>query len=250
MEPLRSKTPANDCEAVFDEFVAWFGGEIVANLFDQTHKLPNNADYLLFDRGVVAELKCLQKEYFKDKAVAEKSEKLINIWLRKGQIPKSNIKGNIVTIPDNLAPKIVDVFVPPLKNAVETANKQIKITKQHFNIPAAKGLLIMVNEQNSSLTPQMALHMLGRLFKHRYSSINSYIYLVPSMLVASSEMPEPANFSASGATRGDSIRVSPDQLKSVRERWICFLEEKSGHKIRVAVQDDHSALSDLGFFRK
>ena len=247
---MRSKTPANNFEAIFDEFIVWFGGEIVTNLFDETHELPNNADYLLFERTVVAELKCLQKEYYNNKEIGEKFKKQINEWLCQKRIPKSDIKGNLIDIPKNLAPKVVDVFAAPLKKAVKKANKQIKATKEYFNIPNAKGLLIMTNEKNSSLYPELAFHILGRLFKKEYSSIDSFIYLLPCMRVVSPNMPIPLNFWASGSTRDDSIGVSSDKLNLVEVKWRKFLEEKYRCKIHDIVENDHSIIKDLKIFRK
>ena len=65
-------------ESVFNDFVEDFGGELINKLFEGKGKRPDNADYFLFDRNIVAELKCLDKNFFNDKNLGEKLNKAIN----------------------------------------------------------------------------------------------------------------------------------------------------------------------------
>lgn len=63
------KSAANYSEEIFDEFVSWSGGELVHTLFNDGEKRPLNADYLLSNRAVVGELKCLSEDYFNSKVI-------------------------------------------------------------------------------------------------------------------------------------------------------------------------------------
>ena len=54
--------PIVDVESAFNEFVEEFGGELISKAVPANPE--ENADYLFRDEGVVAELKCLQKDFF------------------------------------------------------------------------------------------------------------------------------------------------------------------------------------------
>lgn len=244
------KSAANNSEKIFDEFVSWFGGEIVHTLFNDGENRPLNADYLLRNRTIVAELKCLSEDYFCSKNVANKATSLLNKWLTQGLIPKECIKDNIINIPPPLKSKFSEIFIPSLKSAVEQANKQIKSTKDHFGIADCKGLLILINEKNRSLTPQLALSLLARILKSKYSSINSFIYVVPAMAVTSPEISEPSRVWISGPTRNPECGVDSEFMRSFGEHWIKFLEIKYGETIKISHCDDHTVVNDLSFTRE
>lgn len=244
------KSAANYSEEIFDEFVSWSGGELVHTLFNDGEKRPLNADYLLSNREVVGELKCLSEDYFNSKAIENKSTALLNKWLAEGLIPKECIKDNIINLPSHLTSKFSEIFLPSLKTAVEKANKQIKATKEHFGIKDAKGLLILINEKNSSLTPQLALALLARILKSQYSSINSFIYLVPTMGVTSPENTEPSRVWISGPTRNPESGVDSEFMGSLGEHWIKFLEIKYGQSIKVNHCADHAAVDNLKYTRE
>ena len=249
MEATASKVSANTCEIIFDEFIGWFGGEFASDVFPNPRRLPSNADYLLFERSVVAELKCLQKDFFRDLGVKEKIEKLMQRWMKQGKIPADHIRDNGITIPENLAPKVVEIFMPPIKSAVEKANRQIKHTKAALGIDNAKGLLILVNERNSSLTPPLALNIMARLLKKRYSHINSYVYVVPTMQLEATALVEPGNLWMSGDARIDLKGINPSLLSSLQSGWVSFLESKYGHKVRIMEPPNPNIIQDLGFVR-
>jgi hypothetical protein len=244
------KSAANYTEEIFDEFVSWSGGELVHTLFNDGDERPLNADYLLSNRTVVGELKCLSEDYFHSRTIEKKSTALLNKWLAEGLIPKECFKDNIINIPQHLTLKFSEIFLPSLKSAIEKANKQIKATKEHFGIKDSKGLLILINEKNSSLTPQLALTLLARILKSQYSSINSFIYLVPTMEVTSPTNTEPSRIWISGPTRNPESGVDSEFMDSLEGHWIKFLEIKYGQSIKVNHCDDHAVVDNLKFTRE
>lgn len=241
------KIAANNCEEIFDEYISGFGGEIVHALFNNKENRPSNADYLLFDRTVVAELKCLNEDYFSSKKIGEKSAALLNKLLSEGEITKYFTTGNTINIPDYLAHQFCEIFLNSLKTAVESANKQIKKTKKYFDIPNAKGLIIIVNENNKSLSPEMAMMLLSKLFKTYYSSINSFIYLVPIMDVHAPDIETPSRVWISGPTKDAATGIDSESMKLLNRNWIKFLEIKYKYEINVSHSQDHSILHKLKF---
>src|SRR5437667_8424155 len=135
-KPPRDRT--NDVEYQFTSFVREFGGEVVADLLPHDKAFPLNADYLLFGREVVAELKCLEKDYFRNVEVGEKLARLANDWARTGLLSHEQIAtGRFSTdaLPEKCGLQAISVFAKPLREAVTHANDQLKATKAHFQIP-------------------------------------------------------------------------------------------------------------------
>jgi hypothetical protein len=94
---METKQPPPDMEveATFNEFVEDFGGELISKLFEGKGKRPNNADYFFRNRTVVAEIKCLEKNYFNDRKVGEKLNLMINRWAKEGLLrPEHKLKVN------------------------------------------------------------------------------------------------------------------------------------------------------------
>src|SRR3954470_23850575 len=90
--------PDMDVEAVFNDFVEDFGEELISKLFISQGRSPKNADYFFRDRSVVAELKCLEKDYFNDGKVGEKVNALLNKWMRAGRIRREHFVNGMLQI--------------------------------------------------------------------------------------------------------------------------------------------------------
>mgnify|MGYP001613309025 CR=1 FL=1 len=180
----RQPPPDMDVEETFNTFVEDFGGELVDKLFEGVGERPNNADYFFRNRTVVAELKCLKKNYFNDQKVGEKLNAMMNSWVKQGLLQPENIKDGMFQtgdLPPQCTIEVFKAFSSPTKEAVEKANKQIKETRKYFGVPDAKGLLILANDGNYSINPQLMVQILENLFKSRFTSIDSFIFFTPNM---------------------------------------------------------------------
>ena len=240
-------------EDLFTSFVRATIGESIEELLPRAPELPKNADYFLFNRAVIAELKCLQKDYFSDHGVNEKLTKLLNVWVRDGTLrPETFASGRFSTdaLPKRCTMQVIDVFAKPLREAVTDANKQIKETRSYFNTPGAKGLLILANDGNYSLTPELTVHILAGLFRNRFSAIDSFIYFAPEMETCIPHVVEAARIWISGPVRDPQMGVPNDLLAQIKDQWVQFSQMRTETNAQTIRVSDNALLGQARFVRR
>lgn len=171
-----------DVEATFNEFVEHFGGELIDKL------MPANseeiADYLFREESVIAELKCLHKDFFASDDFLEKGLRLYQKWEDAGLVNAAQIieisegKGRLPTKCSN---DIGELVKKPLEGVIKKANRQIKASRDYFGLPAAKGLLLIANDGNFTMGPASAKWALQRILSDGFSAINEVIYFTANM---------------------------------------------------------------------
>ncbi|MCA2625759.1 hypothetical protein ACQY1Y_09960 [Microcystis ichthyoblabe FBCC-A1114] len=244
----RQPLPEMEVEATFNEFVEDLGGELISKLFEGKGKRPNNADYFFCNRTVVAELKCLEKNYFNDRKVGDKLNLMMHSWITEGLLRQEHIKDGrfqIDDLPRQCAVDVFKVFSSPTKEAVEKANKQIKETKKYFRLPDAKGLLILANDGNYSIPPNFMMYILGNLLASRYTSIDSFIFFTPNMRAYAPQIDRQFNVWISGRTRPSSNAVESDLLHHIQQSWVSFLERKFGEVVTQFHIKDHNVVDSI-----
>ena len=142
-----------------------------------------NADYLLKDREIVAELKSLELDTTpKLQTYAEYIIKERSIVFY-GALPFHEI---IKRQPDKdkLSEQAFRFIIRPIERMVKEANRQIRETKRALRLPQAAGLMILANTGNILLDWNLVQEALLRLlrtkgFKGRtlYSNIGGCLYL-------------------------------------------------------------------------
>jgi hypothetical protein len=152
-------------EQAMNDCVQSFGGELVAKLMPTTNP-PDQADYLFRQDNVVGELKCLENDLF-TLAHLEKLTALIQKWQRQGLIRVyGRTTVELRSTPEPCRREWVSLMERPIKRVLESANRQIKATKQILNFPAAKGVLLLVNE-GVSLAPPELMYLIHQVLKSR-----------------------------------------------------------------------------------
>lgn len=172
-------------EQIFKGFISQLPGcEVLEDVFDK-HRLRrfSNADYLLKNREIVAELKCLEQDSM------PKLQEFVNELIEtRGKIFNGEMAFDkyIKDFPDKdkLSKKAIKIVTHALKNDIGEANKQILETKQALHLSNSSGLLIVVNVNNKVLRPDLARYALLSLLntraflgKTKYNSISACIYL-------------------------------------------------------------------------
>jgi hypothetical protein len=227
-KPQRTPKKRTQLEATFTSFVRSFGGEVVEDLLPaKAGSVAKNADYLLFDRSVVAELKCLQKNYLNAVEVEVKMKRLIAAWRKDGSLRDEHFVNGLVStenLPERCQREAVGIFAQPLKKAAKKAHEQIRSTKELFSLPHAKGLLIVANDGNFSLPPDMAVKILRDLFSDSFPEIHSFIYFSPGMEVVVRGIDEAKRFWVDGAARDSLDQVPPELLVDLRSAWVKFID--------------------------
>jgi hypothetical protein len=245
--------PDMNVERTFDSFVEWFGGELVRNALPSNTNVPLNADYFFRNRTIVAELKCLETDYMRKPEIGRKVEAMLQRWAIEGRLRKEHFKGNrinINAISESCALEVFKLYFQPIHSAVKQANRQIRKTKEYFHLPNAKGLVIIANDGNYAMTPEMSVSIFGRLLQNHYSSIDSFIYFTPNMRVASHRYDRQANLWLSGASNRISAKpVEDEYLTQISKGWIQYIEHTTGESVTVFNEHDQDAISDLHFVK-
>lgn len=170
-----------DIEPAFNDFVKEFGGEIVSDLVGKSPKFFN-ADYFFRKDFVVAELKCLQKDFLKDLGFQKKFDALYNKWVNDGLIaPMARRTVNTRDLPDKCQRDVIKVVKKPLHGIISKANKQIRETKQYLDCPDAKGVLLLANDGNYALESDAVLQLVTSLIRVQFTSINYVAYFTANM---------------------------------------------------------------------
>ncbi len=136
-----------------------------------------NADYVFPDDGVVAELKCLELDWADE--LAKRAPAVTEEWMRRGKIPHRTGTFNLPDLPLPLVREILDPFRKRIKqNILKKSDKQIRQTRLEVGRETDKGLLIVVNDGNLALPPDMMAHLLYTIFKgESLSAIHSIAYV-------------------------------------------------------------------------
>jgi hypothetical protein len=134
----------NQFEVIFREFVREFGGEVLAE-----RPGAKMADFLFRAQNVVAELKCLVVDQTEEmnrrltevvKEAAKTNEALLSLF----DYPFLEI----AKAPKEISDPWLNILTAPLENVVRYANRQIRSTKEELDLPSAKGLLLIFNQDN------------------------------------------------------------------------------------------------------
>jgi hypothetical protein len=156
----------SDLKDRFEKFVKTLDGfESIDQLLDgcDPHG-KGRADYLFWNRSIIVEQKVLEVD------PNEKPQKFINELLEQrsiiayGRLPIQHIFSKL---PDgeSLNRKLHYNLTSGIDKLFSNADKQTRDTREIFSIPEAGGVLVILNENAVTLTPEMIGHKLAQMFK-------------------------------------------------------------------------------------
>ncbi len=225
------KTEQIKIEASFDSFVRSIGGVV---LKDEVGCSPpfENADYILHNHQIVAELKCLEDNKLDDPVYMGKIDALWQKWrslgLVKGDTPERILLNEL---PQQCAREIVSVASRPLQRIIEKANRQIRQTKVALNLPSYKGLLFLANDGNYANPPPTLNQLIGGVLSKGFTSIDCYVLFTVNMVAQVPEVDIPCTlWMPSFRSEADSIPA--DVMAAIRDGWSTFQEQLTGQKHR------------------
>lgn len=126
-------------------------------------------------------------------------------------------------MPEQYAREYFEVIKKRLESSIiRKANKQIRETKEYLGETEAKGLLIIANDNNFLLKPDMMLYLLNRILNNQHSNINSIIYFSANLFV---KVPALNSEASSNLFWFDGIlehrEPAPRELReALKESWI------------------------------
>jgi hypothetical protein len=240
-----------DVETIFDAFVVAHGGEIVSHLLPKVHA-EDNADYLFRTDSIVAELKRLDKNFYGDAIISRKFREMFGRWISDGLVSPSEINPrslNLEALPRKCQNDVFKALSGPVKRHVAKANSQIKLTKRHFGLPNAKGLLLLVNDGNYILEHDYMMHIFYRLLKSCYTSIDGFIYFTVNVRASLGGLENLSTW-ISGHSRENVNEIPLSFFEGLRRGWISHLEQATSQAIPQFVITDHGRVSDIKLTKK
>jgi hypothetical protein len=152
-------------ELHWSKFVLTAGGEPVGpHIKRQGIK---NADFMFPNAKVLIELKVLQTEFAHTKQTLQKVDELIAKY--PGMDPDDRTRP--------LRRELLLLLRKPLQRVINTANRQIKETKQELGLTDWSGITVCINDGFRSAPPLLVLGLLAHvLSKTSYSNTDALIY--------------------------------------------------------------------------
>ena len=172
-----------EVEAAFDKFIESQGGIKISSVISPSPDF-DNADYFLRSNSVVAELKELQTELEKSQSYNKGLRLLLNRAWAESPDWRPGLLGGRGHQPAWFNHDYIKIFKPHISRILKKANRQIRETKQKFDITTNAGLLLFVNDHFTHIPPQLTFSLICNLLQHSYSSIDCIVYFTVNRYVA------------------------------------------------------------------
>jgi hypothetical protein len=213
-------------EPLWQQFVRSLGGLVVHDLIPEPHDFQN-ADFAFVDQGVIAELKEIETEFSSTAAFRDGFKTLMHRLFTEQPDWRPALLGGDGKVPGWFPPELVRLCRPPLSRILKKANRQLRETKVHFGVTSETGVLLLVNDGFTSISPEFVRAQVSELLLHSYSSISCCIYMTVNRYIEFPGDPEPKLLwvAAYSDTAPDSLVAFVDDLG---RRWFNFLEGKLG----------------------
>lgn len=234
-----------DIEAELTACVRQFGAVVSDD--ESGPQKPKNADYWFPQENVVAELKCLTRNYFDDQSYVDWLGKLYQDWVARGLVSPSPTRTtiNLADLPRNCTEDVTSLIKKRLESSLKDANDQIKGTRKILATPDARGLLFLVNDGNYGLHPGLVQNALARSL-HKYSAINTVIHFTANMPSTLQSVDRDLLFWCAWSAKRFKPPVDPAFLRKLQQAWFSHHQRVAGQYI-PSLQADADVLYDLQF---
>jgi hypothetical protein len=221
-----------DLDQEFGIAMEAIGGQRLGTLPKGTFK-AENADFLFPESGVIAELKCLDRDTIADQKIVEKASAIYAEAL-KARATKKIAFGTVYMTSDDLSEefgaKFRDLYSVPIARVLKKADGQIEATRAALNLYKAQGLLLLANNANSALHPPNARDVLGTLLRESdsFPNIDHVVYFTANMFSEFDGWKAHVWYSAGRRGHPD---MSEHFLRKVRKAWFAHHERLVGEPI-------------------
>jgi hypothetical protein len=185
-----------DVEKEFAKCVRAIGGIVLDDQLNNP-SFPN-ADYWFPKNRVVCELKRLSENLSEKEAFKKEISDLYRTWVLKKIVPPAPsdvFRINTNDMPEECAYQFIEIIKKRIEfSTIKKANRQIKKTKEFLNEGDAKGLLLLLNDGNLIMNPDLVIHLLRRILNKKYTSISSIIYFSVNPKVSFPGVDMPTSF--------------------------------------------------------
>ena len=213
-------------EPLWQDFVRSVGGLVIHDVIPEPRNFEN-ADFFFIDHGVIAELKEIETEFSNTTAFRDGFNALMHRLLYEQPDWRPFLLGGDGRFPVWFLPELVRLCRPPLSRILKKANRQLRETKKYFKVTSETGILLLVNDGFTSISPEFVRAQVSELLLHSYSSISCCVYLTVNRYIEFTGDREPKLLwaTAYSDTAPDGLVAFVDDLG---RRWFNFLENKLG----------------------
>jgi hypothetical protein len=216
-------------EQAFSDFVKHFGGQIVSEIPGYEAK-AENADYFFQANSVIAELKCLEMDVAENANIKSKIQTCIDRWADLGLIPQRYglsvmLKSN--DLPEQCRHELFEIYRRPLQRRLTKANRQIKQTAVDLGLNDFRGLLLVANNGNFGVDPNLALYLIWRTLGNRFSQITNVVFFTANMFFRSALTTKPTLVWID-VRRTHLQTIDLDFLARLRDGWFRHYEKLTG----------------------
>jgi len=220
-----------DIESAFDSFVKSIGGVILRDEIDKSPTF-SNADYVLHDQKIVAELKCLEVNKLDDPLYMGKINAAWQKWRKSGLVTEDTPEMiQLNKLPPQCVKELVSITSRPLKRVIEKANRQIRETKEKLNLQSYKGLLLLANDGNFALPPNTLYQLLGGVLNNGFTSIDCFVLFSVNMIAQVPGVDIPCMVWMP-SFRSEAESIPSDAMNLIQSGWFAFYEKITGQKYK------------------
>jgi hypothetical protein len=170
-----------DVEALFSEYVEYYGGKIVSKL-DINKTDRQNADYLFNTPDVIAELKTFKKDVFSETEDIPRLEDLFTKWIENKTITGDELRDYTFRgkpLPNACLQDLINMASKTIERAIYKANRQIEETKKTFGRANSNGIVFLINDGNYFFSNQGFLAVIANLIGRKFedASFDVIVYI-------------------------------------------------------------------------
>jgi hypothetical protein len=202
--------PQFSVDEAFVRVVRYAGGLLVSDLLPARTNLPKNADYVFPEFDVIAELKRLNEDH----DFSANIQLLYQEWVAQGkQVPLvwGRARIDLRSLPLECAHQVISLHRKPIQRRVRDANEQIRSTRKALDMERAKGLLVLVQDGDYSISPETVINLVQRCFRGgHFSCINDLVLANGNMRAISPG--DPLNYMFFVHGYRDAGRAVPSEL--------------------------------------
>jgi len=235
--------------AQFDTFVPLVGGVLVRDLITPGPNDPDNADYFFQEDAIVAELKVLETDRTQDDSIDVKVQAKFAEWQASGRLPGIAYGAPVVpstALPQRLQWELQRIHSEPIRRLIKKANTQIKQTKLDLEQPAAKGLLLLINEGDYSQRPDYLTYAVHQSLLNDFSSIHTVVVMTVTLVVRPSQSAAPFRFWIE-YRRDTTNKVGEVFMQRLRGAWAHYLSTQLGITMPLVEPTNPIDLSTLRY---
>ena len=215
---------------LFRQFFIEIGGEVL-----KEHPRKRMADFRYQD--ILIELKTLQGD--RSAQINVETQRMFQKWIQEHKL--IGFGQNLVRL-QNVSPQCqkewIALYAKIVKPILIDKSEQIKSTKSVLNLPAAKGVLLIANEGDSSQHPLDFAKLCGMLVwekglkRRKFIGIDAVVVTSAFMTVGSNAMPSGKTFFWVSEVLNPGDVALKNSLDELSEKWCSFLERTFGLKLR------------------